>query len=127
MIKKILVVEDNPVNRRLIVDILRHFGYELVAADNGEEGLKMAMEQRPDLILLDLQMPVMNGFDTLKLLRNAPETKGIKVIAVTSYAMAGDREKVLAAGFDEYISKPLNTRELPGIVKKMLGEHSGIF
>lgn len=122
MTRKILVVEDNPVNRRLIVDILRHFGYELIAADNGEDGMKMAKEQRPDLILLDLQMPVLDGFDTLKLLRDDPETRRIKVIAVTSYAMAGDRGKVLAAGFDEYISKPLNTRELPVIVKKMLGE-----
>jgi len=122
MAKKILVVEDNPVNRRLIVDILRHFGYELIAAGNGEVGMKMAKEQKPDLILLDLQMPVLDGFETLNLLRNASETRGTKVIAVTSYAMAGDREKILATGFDEYISKPLNTRELPEIVKKMIGE-----
>jgi len=120
-LKKILVVDDNLMNRRLITDILRCFGYELMAAENGEDGLKMAREQQPDLILLDLQMPVQDGFATLQLLRKDPETKSIKVIAVTSYAMAGDKGKILAAGFDEYISKPLNTRDLPVIVKKMLG------
>lgn len=122
MAKKILVVEDNPVNRRLIVDILGYYGYELIAADNGECGIEMTKEQRPDLILLDLQMPVLDGFETLKLLRDDPGTRDVRVVAVTSYAMAGDRENVLAAGFDDYISKPLNTRELPEIVKKIIGE-----
>lgn len=82
----------------------------------------MVKTHKPDLILLDLQMPVMNGFEVLKILKNDPETKAIKIVAVTSYAMAGDKEKILEAGADDYISKPLNTRELPEKVKKLLGQ-----
>jgi len=121
MSKKILIVEDIPMNRRLIRDILIYYGYEIIEAENGEEAVRIAREQKPDLIIMDLQMPVMNGLDAIKILKSDPVTKDIKVIAVTSFAMAGDREKVLAAGFDDYISKPLNTRELPEMVKKLLG------
>ncbi len=117
--KKILIVEDIPMNRRLIRDILTYHGYEIIEAENGEEAVRIAREQKPDLIIMDLQMPVMNGLDAIKILKSDPATKDIKVIAVTSFAMAGDREKVLAAGFDEYISKPLNTRELPVMVKRL--------
>ncbi len=120
MSKKILIVEDNDKNRRLIVDILKYYGYEIIEAENGEEAVRIAREQKPDLIIMDLQMPVMNGFETIKILKSDPVTKDIKVIAVTSFAMAGDREKVFAAGFDDYISKPLNTRELPELVKRLL-------
>jgi len=121
MSKKILIVEDIPMNRRLIRDILIYYGYEIIEAENGEEAVRIAKEQKPDLIIMDIQMPVMNGLEAIKILRNDPATKDIKIIAVTSFAMAGDREKVLAAGFDDYISKPLNTRELPEMVKKLLG------
>ena len=121
MSKKILIVEDILMNRRLIQDILTYHGYEVIEAENGEEAVKIAREQKPDLIIMDLQMPVMNGFEAIKILRSDPMTKDIKVIAVTSFAMAGDREKVLAAGFDDYISKPLNTRALPEMVKRHLG------
>jgi two-component system, cell cycle response regulator DivK len=121
MKKKILIVEDIPMNMRLIRDILAYYGYEIIEAENGEEAVRIASEQKPDLIIMDLQMPVMNGFEAIKILRSDPVTKDINVIAVTSFAMAGDREKVLAAGFDDYISKPLNTRELPEMVKRMLG------
>ena len=120
MSKKILIVEDILMNRRLIQDILTYHGYEVIEAENGEEAVKIAREQKPDLIIMDLQMPVMNGFEAIKILRSDPMTKDIKVIAVTSFAMAGDREKVLAAGFDDYISKPLNTRELPKLVNRLL-------
>jgi CheY-like chemotaxis protein len=121
MSKKILIVEDIPMNQKLIRDILIYYGYEIIEAENGEEAVRIAKEQKPDLIIMDLQMPVMNGLEAIKILRNDPATKDIKIIAVTSFAMAGDREKVLAAGFDDYISKPLNTRELPEMVKKLLG------
>jgi len=120
MAKKILIVEDISMNRRLIRDILTYYGYEVIEAENGEEAVRIAREQNPDLIIMDLQMPVMNGYDAIKILKSDPVTKDIKVIAVTSFAMAGDREKVLAAGFDDYISKPLNTRELPELVKRLL-------
>lgn len=121
MSKKILIVEDILMNRRLIRDILMYYGYEIIEAENGEDAVRIAREQKPDLIIMDLQMPVMNGFEAIKILKSDPLTKHIKAIAVTSFAMAGDREKVLAAGFDEYISKPLNTRELPAVVKKLIG------
>ena len=122
MSKKILIVEDNPMNRRLIGDILKYHGYEIVEAENGEDGIRAAREQQPNLIIMDLQMPVKNGYDAIRILRSDPETRHIKIIAVTSFAMAGDREKVLETGADDYISKPINTRELPKMVRKLLGE-----
>ena len=121
MAAKILVVEDNAQNRLLMVDILACHGFEVLEAKDGEEGIKMAHELKPDLILLDMQMPVMDGITAARLLKADPETRSIKILAVTSFAMKGDRERILAAGADEYIAKPINTRELPSIVKKMLG------
>ncbi len=118
--KKILVVEDNEKNLALFRDILLYYGYEVLEAENGAMGVKTAQERLPDLILLDIQMPVMDGFAALKILKEAPETRNIKVIALTSFAMAGDREKIMAAGFDDYISKPINTRTLPELIKKYL-------
>jgi two-component system cell cycle response regulator DivK len=120
MSKKILIVEDSPINRRLISDILKYYGYEIIEAENGEEGIRKTKEHNPDLIIMDLQMPVMNGYETIRILKNYPETKHIKIIAVTSFAMAGDREKALETGADEYISKPINTRELPKVVERLL-------
>jgi CheY-like chemotaxis protein len=122
MANKILIVEDNPMNRRLIGDILKYHGYEILEAENGKEGVKRAKEHKPDLIIMDLQMPVKNGYDAIKILKNDPETKHIKILAVTSFAMAGDREKVLETGADDYISKPINTRDLPERVKRLLSE-----
>lgn len=118
MAKKILVIEDNDKNRKLIRDVLRCHSYEIIEAENGEEGVKKAKELLPDLIFLDIQMPVMNGFDAIKALKGSQETKHIKVIALTSFAMVGDRERMLKAGFDDYIQKPIDTRELPKIIKK---------
>lgn len=120
MNRKILVVEDNENNRRLIRDVLLYYGYEVIEAGDGVEGVRLAKEHLPDLILLDIQMPVMNGFTALNVLREAPETKNIKVIAMTSFAMTGDKERIMAAGFDDYISKPIDTRELPKLVERML-------
>jgi CheY-like chemotaxis protein len=123
MAMKILIVEDIPMNRRLIGDILKYHGYEILEAENGEEGIRMAKEHIPDLIIMDLQMPVKNGYDAIRILKNDPETKHIKILAVTSFAMAGDREKALETGADDYISKPINTRELPKRVKRLLSEN----
>jgi len=119
---KILVVEDNENNTTLVRDILTLHGHEIIEATNGEEGLKMAREAKPDLILMDIQMPVMDGFTAAKALRADPATKDIKIVGVTSYAMKGDKEKVLAAGFDLYIAKPINTRELPAQIKELLAK-----
>ena len=116
--KKILIVEDNEKNRLLIKDILLYYGYEVIEAENGKEGLEQAKKHLPDLILLDIQMPVMDGFTAIKMLKDDPATKNIKIIALTSFAMKGDRENIMEAGFDDYIAKPFDTRKLPEMVKK---------
>jgi len=121
MNKKILVVEDNPNNRKLIKDVLTYYGYEVIEATNGEEGINLAREHSPSLIIMDIQMPVMDGITAAKILKNDPLTKGIKMIALTSFAMKGDRERFIEAGFDDYLSKPIDTRQLPEIVKKYAG------
>ncbi len=118
---KILVVEDNEHNRILLRQVLTYHGYEVIEAPDGAEGMRMARENRPDLILLDLQMPVMDGFEVIRALRDTPELHATKVIAVTSFAMKGDREEALKSGFDEYLAKPIDTRRLPEIIKKVLG------
>ena len=120
MPKKILVVEDNEQNRILMRQILKHHGYEVLEAADGAAGLEMAREHMPDLILLDLQMPVMGGFAVIRELRKTPELSKLKVIAVTSFAMKGDREKALEAGFDEYVTKPIDTRKFVELVKEIL-------
>jgi len=120
MPKKILIVEDNEQNRVLIRQIFTHHGYEVMEAHDGPTGLAMACAHVPDLILLDIQMPVMNGFMVIRELRNTPELKKVKVIAVTSFAMKGDREKALEAGFDDYVTKPIDTRKLPELVAQVL-------
>jgi CheY-like chemotaxis protein len=120
MPKKILVVEDNEANRMLMRQILQHHGYEVLEAADGAAGLAMAREHMPDLILLDLQMPVMGGFTVIRELRKTPELSRLKVIAVTSFAMKGDREKALEAGFDEYVTKPIDTRKFVELVKNII-------
>lgn len=120
MPEKILVVEDNEQNRILMRQILTYHGYEVLEATDGLTGLEMARAHIPALILLDIQMPVMNGFAVIRELRNNPELRKIKAIAVTSFAMKGDREKALQAGFDEYVTKPIDTREFPELVKQVL-------
>jgi len=117
---KILVVEDNELNRKLLVAVLTYYGYKTLEAGDGSEGVRAAGEHMPDLILMDIQMPVMDGITAVNILKNDPRTLGIKVIALTSFAMKGDRERFMAAGFVDYIAKPINTRELPEIVKKYL-------
>lgn len=118
--KKILVVEDNPNNRKLIKDVLNYYGYEVIEAENGEEGINLAREHSPSLIIMDIQMPVIDGITAAKILKNDPKTRGIKMIALTSFAMKGDKERFIEAGFDDYISKPINTRQLPELVKKYI-------
>lgn len=120
MPKRILVVEDNEKNAKLLRDVLSYHGYEVIEAGNGEKGVNMAREHRPDLILMDMQMPVMDGFTAMSILKGDPDTRGIKIIVVTSSAMAGDRERILSAGADYYISKPIDIRELPETVKRFL-------
>ena len=120
MNKKILVVENNEKNRVLMRDVLKYYGYEVIEAVNGEEGVRVAKEEMPDLILMDIQMPVIDGFTAIQALKEEPATKVIKIIALTSFAMKGDKEKIMNAGFDHYIAKPVDTRELPGIIQGIM-------
>ncbi len=118
MSKKILVVGDNKVNRILLTDVLKIKGYEVLEAENGSIGLKIAEEQEPDLIITDIQMPVMDGKTFIKNLRIIPKLKHITIFAITSCAMKGYREKYLEIGANEYTTKPINLKELVKLVEK---------
>ncbi|NUQ36825.1 MAG: response regulator [Caldilineales bacterium] len=104
----ILIIEDNEQNLYLHTFILEKHGHRVTPARDGEQGIHLALEVRPDIILLDIQLPVMDGYAVADELRRAPALAGIPIVAVTSYAMAGDRERILAAGCNGYIEKPIN-------------------
>jgi CheY-like chemotaxis protein len=118
MAVKILVVEDNEKNRTLIRDVLEYHGYEVRTAADGASGIAAAKEFLPDVMLMDIQMPVMDGLTAARLIRDDPAMKNIRLIALTSFAMRGDRERMLEAGFDDYIAKPIDTRKLPELVRR---------
>ena len=120
MKEKILIVEDNPQNMRLMEMTLRAKNYALLRATDGEEALDMARRERPDLIIMDVRLPRMSGLEVTRKLREDPAFSHTPIIGVTAHAMKGDREKVLEAGCDAYLSKPINTRELPEVVAEML-------
>lgn len=122
MTTTILLVEDNEFNRILLMDILEHYGFTVLLAVDGEEGIRMAREHQPDLILMDIQLPVIDGLSAGRLLKQDRETAGIKIIAVTSFAMKGDRERCREAGFDDYVAKPFDTRTLPEIIRRVLDD-----
>ena len=115
---KILIVEDNEKNRTLIKDLLEYYGYEVLTAADGAAGVALAKEHLPEAVLLDIQMPVMDGLTAAKIIRADPATTSIKLIALTSFAMKGDRERMLEAGFDDYVAKPIDTRTLPELVRR---------
>jgi two-component system cell cycle response regulator DivK len=116
----ILLVEDNDNNRLLVRDVLQASGYRVVEAENAEDGLRMAAEQQPALILMDIQLPGMNGIEALQRLRADPATRAIPVIAVTASAMTQDRRQILAAGFDGYQPKPISVKGFLQAVREML-------
>jgi len=118
--KRILVVEDNPINLKLVRDVLRYAGYVVLEASTGEDGLRVAREDAPDLVLMDLQLPGIDGTEALRRLRD--ELPGLRapVVAVTAFAMAADRERARSAGFDGYLEKPISVRALPGQVAGFL-------
>jgi len=122
MSKRILVVEDQEDNRQILRDLLGNAGYELIEAENGEEALAAVARQRPDLILMDIQLPVMDGYEATRRMRTNPGLKSVPIIAVTSYALAGDEGKALAAGCDAYISKPYSPRQLLAKVREHLAQ-----
>ena len=119
MPKRILIAEDDEPNRRLIKDVLMYHGYEVIEAVNGDEAVKMAAGHKPDLVLMDLQMPVMNGAEAIRQLKNSPETKAIKIIAVTGLAMESDRENTMKMGADGYMAKPIDIRQLPEAIERL--------
>ena len=112
MAKTILIVEDEPRNMKLLHDLLQRFGYEIIEASDGEQGVKIAGEKIPDLILMDIMMPKMDGLEATRIIKADEKTKHIPIIALTSYAMKGDREKTIEAGCDGYIAKPIDIKEV---------------
>ncbi|SDT09216.1 two-component system, cell cycle response regulator DivK [Friedmanniella luteola] len=118
---RILVVEDHPLNMKLVRDVLAVAGYEVVEARTGEEALVAARRQPPDLVLMDLQLPGIDGTETLRRLRAAGGLGAVPVVAVSASAMQGDRSRVQEAGFDGFIGKPLSIRALPGQLAGFLG------
>jgi two-component system cell cycle response regulator DivK len=118
--RRILVVEDNPKNLKLVRDVLTFSGYEVIEASSGEDGVRLAEEACPDLILMDLQLPGIDGLELTRQLKADPETRDIKVIAVTAYAMKGDQDRAFAAGCDDYVTKPIDTRQLPETIARHL-------
>ena len=121
MSKRILVVEDQEDNRRILRDMLGNAGYELIEAESGEEALSTLVTSRPDLILMDIQLPVMDGYEAARRIKSNPDMKAVPIIAVTSYALAGDEAKAPAAGCSAYVSKPYSPRALLAKVREYLG------
>ena len=113
---KILLVEDNEMNRDMLSRRLERKGFQIVMAVDGAQGVAMARAEKPDLILMDMSLPIMDGWEATRQVKAEPETKGIPIIALTAHAMAGDREKTLDAGCDDYDTKPI---ELPRLLAKV--------
>ncbi len=120
MTKRILVVEDQPDNRQIIRDLLTSVGYQLIEAEDGETGVRLAQSERPDLILMDIQLPVLDGYEATRQIKTDPDLRSIPIIVVTSYALSGDDQKAMAAGCDAYIAKPFSPRELLATIRKFL-------
>lgn len=112
MTRRILVVEDQEDNRRIIRDLLTSVGYEMIEALDGAAGVRLAKSERPDLILMDIQLPVLDGYEATRKIKADPDLRSIPIIAVTSYALSGDDTKALEAGCDAYVAKPFSPRQL---------------
>ncbi|HEY1660633.1 MAG TPA: response regulator [Candidatus Sulfotelmatobacter sp.] len=118
---RILIAEDSPVNRELLRELLEMRGHEVLEAVNGQEALDMIAQGRPDLLILDIGMPVLDGFGVIAKVRADPRLMSLPVLAATAYAMRGDRDKVLQAGFDGYVSKPIDSRALTQEIDRLTG------
>jgi two-component system, cell cycle response regulator DivK len=120
MTKSILVVEDQEDNRQILRDLLSSTEYEMLEAENGQEALEVVARTPPDLILMDIQLPVMDGYEATRRLKANPDWRSIPVIVVTSYALSGDAEKARAAGCDDYVTKPYSPRQLLAKIREYL-------
>jgi two-component system, cell cycle response regulator DivK len=120
--KTVLLVEDNEDNRIVYSTILRHFGYEVSEALNGEEGIAKARAEKPDLILMDISIPIIDGWEATQVLKHDPATRDIPIIALTAHALASDREKAMEVGCDGYLAKPCEPRAVVAEVQRFLGK-----
>jgi two-component system cell cycle response regulator DivK len=118
--KKILIVDDNQDSRELAVKVLKNRGYQMIEASDGEEALEKALAEKPDLILMDISIPKINGYEVTRRLKSQADFKATPIIALTAHAMKGDKEKALDSGCDGYISKPINVHELPDQIKSYM-------
>lgn len=118
--EKMLIVEDNPMNMELATDLLEASGYVVIQAGMAEEGIELTRVESPDLVLMDVGLPGMNGLEATGVLKQDPTTKDINVVALTAHAMKGDEEKALAAGCAGYLTKPIDTREFPKTVTRFI-------
>ena len=123
--KMVLLVEDNEDNRIVYSTILKHFGYEVTEALNGEEGIAKARSEKPDLILMDISIPIIDGWEATQVLKHDPSTKGSPIIALTAHAFASDREKAMEVGCDGYLAKPCEPRAVVAEVQRFLGKNNG--
>ncbi len=121
---KILLVEDNEMNRDMLSRRLQRRGFEVLIAADGEQGLAVAAAEQPDLILMDMSLPVLDGWEATRRLKAAPETRSIPIIALTAHAMSGDREKAIEAGCDDYDTKPIELPRLLEKIQALLGQAS---
>jgi CheY-like chemotaxis protein len=124
--KTVLLVEDNEDNRIVYSTILRHFGYRVMEALNGEEGIATARAEKPDLILMDISIPIIDGWEATQVLKHDPETRRIPIIALTAHALASDRERAMEVGCDGYLAKPCEPRAVVAEVQRFLGRPPGM-
>jgi two-component system, cell cycle response regulator DivK len=121
---RVLVVEDNALNLKLVRDVLLHAGFEVIEARSGEAGIACVVDSRPDLILMDLQLPGIDGTQAMRTIKASPSGSNVPIVALTAFAMPEDRERALRDGFDGYLSKPISARDLPRQITEFLSERS---
>jgi two-component system, cell cycle response regulator DivK len=119
---RVLIVEDNPLNLKLVRDVLLKAGFDVIEARTGEDGVARAQDSRPDVILMDLQLPGVDGTQAMRTIKASPSGSGIPIVALTAFAMSEDRDRALRNGFDGYLSKPISVRDLPRQISELLPE-----